>query len=397
MRSTQVNPPEPVLIYRRIREAAHKPDPELVEWLATIKPKHWESLAWLVNNQFTPVDLYHHLHLLNVLDFVSPEEREFLEACARLAAEQEQLYFADVTRMVTALNAHGITATLLKGAALISGGYFPNAGQRFIRDIDFAVAPDVLDTTLSALEQHGFKMDLALPRPVEEYWRLHRHLPPMRHQDGFFNLECHLRPMDKTLLHAPPFDSKSLLENGRCIETAAGSVNIPCAEHLVVHAFYHSQLSDMRELAGVDDYRAMIDMSTVVAKGGESFDWSFVSDLISSINAQRSFALFVDRTAHCVDSRALEWRIDRSSITHKKRVYSYISSHQRVGRSLIATAIYARAIRRALSCDARTERAKLFEANPTELRFSPVWRQLFAPSVWTKHARLIASRIGIAN
>ena len=97
----------------------------------------------------------------------------------------------------------------------------------------------------------------------------------------------------------------------------------------------------MCELAGVDNYRAMIDVSTVVAKSGESFDWSWVKEIISSVHAQKSFALFMDRIAHCVDSRALDWPIDRKGLNYRKRVYTFVSSHPRSGRLLAALTRYA--------------------------------------------------------
>lgn len=382
-------------MYRRIRDSAHQSDPELRKWLGKANPGAWEALAWLVGNQYVPVDLYHHVELNDALDAVPEPERGFLESCAELAVAQERKYLADVSRMATALNACGIIPTLFKGSALIAAGYFRWKGLRYIGDIDFVVPPGELDKAVDALEEADYRFEILLPRPIEAYWHSKHDLPSMWHEKGFLRLECHVRPMNKTVLFKAPIDTSALVNNARQQMVDGSCVNIPCPEHLVVHAFYHSQLNDMYELAGTDNYRAMIDVSTVVERTGESFDWKYVKELIRSIKAEKSFALFVDRIAHCVDSRALEWPVAKTNIQSKKLIYAFSSKQKSVSLPIYAVTRFGKELWLGLSRDRRSERALLFAANPKNVDFAPRWRQLLSTSVWSKRVRWVTGMAGL--
>ena len=70
-----------------------------------------------------------------------------------LNTERNAELLAQLTRVVTRLNAAGIEPVVLKGSAHLATGLWPTPGSRLVSDIDLLVDKGAIGTAFSALEE----------------------------------------------------------------------------------------------------------------------------------------------------------------------------------------------------------------------------------------------------
>ncbi len=156
-----------------------------IDWSATIRRAEFHSIASLLRFNLAKAEL---------LDFVPETERVQLRATSQTWAARHLAYVSEAARLIKALNAERITAIPLKGAALMLGGYYPQAGLRAALDIDLLVAPDDQPRADEIVAALGYE-DLPGRRAVPTRQRLANevnHLWPRRGPGGLI-LELHRR------------------------------------------------------------------------------------------------------------------------------------------------------------------------------------------------------------
>jgi hypothetical protein len=132
------------------------------------------------------------------------------------------------------LLAAGVRPTLLKGAALVLGGFL-RAGERPMADVDVLVARDDVATAQRALAAGGYR-----PRvdPATRAWARTRHYQdaPLFHPDHPASLDLHWALV-------PPHDRRAfrpeLLHRTRLREVRAGEVDRLADPDLVLHLALH--------------------------------------------------------------------------------------------------------------------------------------------------------------
>jgi len=76
----------------------------------------------------------------------------------------------------------------LKGAALLSIGYYEDIAEHMIGDIYILVATNYLDNTFELVQQHSFK---PLPLTFADKYFYHRHLPRLTTNKYIAAVELH--------------------------------------------------------------------------------------------------------------------------------------------------------------------------------------------------------------
>jgi hypothetical protein len=207
-----------------------------------------------------------------------------------------------ILESVTALNAHGITPMLLKGAALASTVY-GSFSRRPMNDIDLLVRPDEERPAETALLSAGWTRDEAVPD--EFYYREHHHLAPLLDEKGTgLHLEIHrdLFPPGHPFRYA----HDELRTSARTITVGGAQALVPSPAHHVVHAAIHFVWSHMMRTGGWNTFR---DLGTLQRAG--CIDWSEVIDIAQRWRATTCcyWALRLGRSlAH---SFVPEWVLDR--------------------------------------------------------------------------------------
>ncbi len=117
-----------------------------------------------------------------------------LEQSSQLWAVRHLAYVHETERLCVALAAAGITAFPLKGAALMCGGYYPQAGLRVATDIDLLVDPARVAEAEQVAEACGYTLEpgRTKARPRQRLANELNHVAPRRGASGLL-LELHTR------------------------------------------------------------------------------------------------------------------------------------------------------------------------------------------------------------
>ncbi|HEV3400955.1 MAG TPA: nucleotidyltransferase family protein [Acidimicrobiales bacterium] len=224
-------------------------------------------------------------------------ELDYLETAAR------NLYLLDqLTVIQQALDAEGIRAMPLKGAALVQTVY-PEPALRPMRDLDILVAPSMIARAQQAVVALGFR---AVP-PVagvegSEGWMAthHHHLPALVSPGEVFAVELHhhiVGPSDPS-----HFEISGFWERARPGEN--GSRVFPAPEDLLVHVALHftrnrlwrsdGSMGQLADVAWIVE-REPLDWEALIARAGP--DNVAASLFIALYSAQRLLGLAVPADA----------------------------------------------------------------------------------------------------
>jgi hypothetical protein len=154
----------------------------------------WETFARRAN--------FHHISALSrfnlvragLSDRLPAETQSELDKISREWAARHLAYVSETSRLVAALSDAGIVALPLKGAALMLGGYYPQAGLRAALDIDLLVEPGRLALAERVAQNCGYA---EIPgrrdaRPRQRLENERNHSWPRRGPSGLI-LELHHR------------------------------------------------------------------------------------------------------------------------------------------------------------------------------------------------------------
>lgn len=208
---------------QRLRELLHHP----LDWPAIVARSKARSTAALLRYNLVQAD---------GLDAVPPTESLVLANESQAWAAKQQVYELEATRLMQALQAQGIAALPLKGAALMLGHYYPRPGLRAAVDIDLLVAPNDAEAAFTIAQGGGFA-PYHVPKPVRVPLPLPhelRHLPVMRGPHGVL-MEMHYRAFHD-LRNRRDFDFADMQARA----THRNEFWLPAAEDIALHLIQHS-------------------------------------------------------------------------------------------------------------------------------------------------------------
>lgn len=171
------------------------------------------------------------------LDRVPAEIKAQLAEISRTWAARHLAYVNETRRLVRALRAEGIEAIPLKGAALMLGGAYPEAGLRAALDLDLLVRPAAIEAAEAVAESCGYAMapGQRAARPRQRLENERNHAWPRRGPSGLI-LELHHRAF-----HAVgcgrDLDFDTI--RGRA-ETTEDGLLLPADADLALHLIHHT-------------------------------------------------------------------------------------------------------------------------------------------------------------
>ena len=197
------------------------------------------------------------------------EISDFFEAVHELNAERNRQLLGEIETLALHLNQAGIEPLLLKGAAYLVTGVYPDPADRWLQDIDLLTSPLQSAQSFEIIRRSGYEPPL-VPHPAD---LVHHHCPPLT-QNGRVPVEIHHSPClgaRSSVLNTDEIvNSSTLFRLGRAV------VRIPSAEHLVTHLIVHSQLQHGAYYRIWPSLRVMLDLILL----GRRFtvDWGAIRD-----------------------------------------------------------------------------------------------------------------------
>ena len=160
--------------------------------------------------------------------------------------EQNEGYLDELSSISKSLNEIGIEPCLLKGAAYLVDGVFPDPSWRFMNDLDLLVPKDRLDEAWNRLVAQGYQVHEESSMEGREF----HHHPPLWHPERWAYVELHhqtARPRYSQILTADDiFERTTLID-----EPDLGRVLLPHPEDRAVLLIAHAQIFNSYNRYGV--------------------------------------------------------------------------------------------------------------------------------------------------
>jgi hypothetical protein len=208
------------------------------------------ALAWSMRNADCP-----------------PEVRAYFDAVLTLNRSRNQTLLATLTRVTGVFNTLGIDPVLLKGAAHLATGLYPDPAVRIVGDIDLLVPAERAAEAAAALAETGF--DRTGPTPLVAVAT--HHLPRLSERGTGVAIEVHtevIAKRDAAFLPVPWF-----LAGTEPLAFGRLRLRIPDATRAVAHAIVHDQLQDRGYRYGAVRLRPLLDLAMLRARHGSAIDW----------------------------------------------------------------------------------------------------------------------------
>lgn len=225
-----------------------------IDWPTAIRRAEFHSIASL---------LRFNLGRAGLLEWPPQQQREQLRVISQTWAARHLAYASEAARLIAALKAENIAAIPLKGAALMLGGYYPQAGLRAALDIDLLVEPDKQDDADRIVAALGYE-ELPGRRSVPNRQRLANevnHLWPRRGPSGLI-LELHRRAFQFARLERD-FTFSEVHSRTVTVSVGDDELSLPSPTDLAFHLVHHT-LVDLQTTKAI--LRTIADLHFIFAK-----------------------------------------------------------------------------------------------------------------------------------
>ncbi|MBI1765000.1 MAG: nucleotidyltransferase family protein [Acidobacteria bacterium] len=209
-----------------------------------------------------------------------------LEQSSQTWAARHMAYVHEAERLCTALAAAGIVAFPLKGAALMLGAYYPQAGLRPAVDLDLLVDPARITEAEAVAAACGYALEpgRTKARPRQRLPNELNHAAPRRGANGLL-LELHTRAFHAVRV-GRDFGFAEMCELGRIrsgsdqvsfnagidspatnpVATAPGTASTPCAPAALALHLVHHTLVDLQSTHAI--LRTLADLHFILTRDG---------------------------------------------------------------------------------------------------------------------------------
>ncbi len=194
----------------------------------------WEQLITLSSHYLVTPALAWSLRDVSA---VRIEVRDFLDAILALNRERNRTIIETLVSVLGVWDAEGIPSVLLKGAASLTTGLYPDSGIRILGDIDILVPSDRAEGAARLLEKDGFEEDSG-----DHGGRNHHHLPPLRHPDSGICIEIHKQVLAEKYIAFLP--SVTAWGSAQKCEVGGYATHHLAPTERFIHAMVHTQLQD---------------------------------------------------------------------------------------------------------------------------------------------------------
>lgn len=236
----------------------------------------WERVVEIASEYWMTLVLYHELDQKHLLDLLPLSDRndllEYFQAIHAVNAARNRGLLAHAEEVVRMLNGIGVEPILLKGAAHLASGLYPDPALRFMYDIDLLVPDDralecwllLLAAGYETCGKDRHKRAESLPR---EEW------PPIRRPDREGELEIH-RIVEWTRLLGSP----SLYLDPSPLALGVGRAWTLNATSRLIVTLAHSFVDDWPGFSAEAAFRDLYDATLLARRADREIQWPLVME-----------------------------------------------------------------------------------------------------------------------
>jgi hypothetical protein len=213
---------------------------------------------------------------------VPVDVKEYFAAIIAWNRERNAALENAIRDIVAALNRSDMTPLLLKGAANLLDGLYPDSAARIIRDIDILIPADVVSMASQVLAAISYRA-AGLPPPNKRWVSLNQHLPMQANEEAGFGVELHYELVRLCLIHL--INAKDA--TARALPRGRDGLRylVLCPTDRVMHNIVHAQIQDSLHVKGLVDLRQMIDLALLIDECGGAIDWQEIEGRFASASA----------------------------------------------------------------------------------------------------------------
>jgi hypothetical protein len=184
--------------------------------------------------------------------------RAVLEAIHVLSTERNDSILRSLEHVLQTVGDAGCDAVVLKGAASLAEGLYPDPAARLMADIDVLVAEPQVAAALAALRRAGW--DFAYTKSA--YRGAETTLTPLIHPDHRADIDLHMHlvtPEYRGIVRAD-----EAVRDARRVETRFGPVRVLGRAHRIAHTVVNSQLHDNLHALGRVELRRLLEFAMLL-------------------------------------------------------------------------------------------------------------------------------------
>ena len=225
----------------------------------------WDSFVTIASDHLVLTTCYCRLSQKGLLIFLPKDLENYLEKLTAINRNRNHSLINQVHHIATIFNNNNINYTLLKGTALLIGGYFKNLGERMVGDIDILVEEQHIQKAYDLLINDQFK---GAKETLRAKYFEDKHLPRLTSSRFIGAVEVHRKVLTKS--YKCRLETKDILQ----LKTRIESTSIPCENHLLEHSILNFQLNDSGYFYNAMSLRSLYD-SIIIIKTIKTFDTDF--------------------------------------------------------------------------------------------------------------------------
>jgi Uncharacterised nucleotidyltransferase len=223
---------------------------------------------------------------------VPPDVREYFESAAALNGQRNERMLSGLARVAGLLNAIDIEPLLLKGAARLVEGTYPDPSWRILGDVDILIPASRSMEAAAALQASGFGTQSSdvVPPPT------HHHLPMLHDPETGLGVELHTDVIDRSPDHV--ISTAWFCEKTRPAQFRHQRVRLPEPTRDAGHTIFHSEIFHEHYARHKIHLRHFLDLAVIRARHEGEIDWGELDRRFSAAGFGEMLATYLDFAHH---------------------------------------------------------------------------------------------------
>jgi hypothetical protein len=246
---------------------------------------NWDKLVQTAADETILSSMHDSLTGLGLTHEVPADVANLFSTVKELNLERNQHILSGLRRISGLFNNVGIEPVVLKGAAYLLSGIYPDLSTRFLADLDLLLPESDFPAAIKILKGQGYSCDA---HPVETI--VGHAYPPLWRPHA---VEIDLHRSLGVRICKPLLPSAEVLCESVIQELDGVRLRIPSPEHLIVHHIMHSQIHDFYPERIQPSLRTMYDMVLLQRRFGSHIDWPAIETRFRRNGQYAALALYL--------------------------------------------------------------------------------------------------------